>query len=169
MHLPDRHLLLGMTLGALCATALSAIGPGAVFADEPEGPAIDPDALVRIADRFYDITYEDWVATEPLSRATVKKIGYGSTSYVEISTTETGTYSTDGLASPHVLYAGIEVKEVASASFPPILLLGTGESWVVAPLTKGSSFLHLDLDNGDRIFSHGGGATCLLSNDYTLC
>jgi hypothetical protein len=156
-----------MTLGAICATALSAIGPGAVFADEP-AYAIDPEALVRIENRTYDIRYESWVATEPLSRAQVRKVGYGNVSYIDISTTATGTYSTDGLTSPHVLYPGIEVEEVASAAFPAILLLGTGKSWVIAPLAKGSSFLHLELDNGDRVFS-GGGTTCLLSRDYTLC
>lgn len=161
MPMPDRHLLLGLALGALCASAAPALADGTAG-------AIDPDALVRIEDRLYDITYEDWVSTEPLSRATVRKVGYGNTSYVEISTTATGTYSSDGLASAHVLYPGIEVEEVASANFAAVLLLGTGESWVIAPLAKGSSFLHLGLDNGDRVFSNDG-TTCLLSRDYTLC
>lgn len=112
MNLPTRHMLLGMTLGALCATALGAIGPGYVleaFADEkPAG--FDTDKLVKFGDRAYEVSYADWVSTHPLSTATVKKIEAGKVSYVSITTTATGTYSTDGLTSKHVLYPGIEVE-----------------------------------------------------------
>lgn len=112
MNLPTRHMLLGMTLGALCATALAAIGPGyvlEVFADEmPAG--FDTDKLVKFDGRDYEVSYADWVSTDPLSTATVKKIEAGRVSYVSITSTATGTYSTDGLTSKHVLYPGIEVK-----------------------------------------------------------
>ena len=114
MNLPTRHMLLGMTLGAVCATALAAIGPGQVFqaiADElPAG--FDTDKLVKFGDREYEVSYADWVSTDPLSTATVMKIEAGKVSYVQISTTATGTYSTDGLTSKHVRYPGIEVREV---------------------------------------------------------
>jgi hypothetical protein len=112
MNLPDRHLLLGMTLGALCATALAAIGPGMVveaFADgAPVG--IDPASLVRFEDRDYVVDYEDWVATDPLSSTRVKKVEAGKVSYVTITTTQTGTYSTDAMFSRHVQYPGISVE-----------------------------------------------------------
>lgn len=111
MNLPTRHMLLGMTLGAICATALAAIGPGYVveaFADEmPAG--FDTDKLVKFGDREYEVSYADWVSTDPLSTAMVKKIEGGNVSYVSITTTATGTYSTDGLTSRHVLYPGIDV------------------------------------------------------------
>jgi hypothetical protein len=40
----------------------------------------------------------------------VKKIAHGRTSSVTVVTTPSGTYSTDGLLSPHVQYPGIEKK-----------------------------------------------------------
>ncbi len=113
MNLPTRHMLIGMTLGAACATALAAIGPGFVleaFADEmPAG--FDTDKLVKFDGRDYQVDYADWVSTDPLSTATVKKIEGGRVSYVSITSTTTGTYSTDGLTSKHVLYPGIDVTE----------------------------------------------------------
>jgi hypothetical protein len=115
MSTPNRHVLLGMVLGAFTATVLAATGPGVVLdvmADEAPQPAFDPADLVRFGDREYRVHYEDWVATEPLSSASVKKIEAGRVSFVTITTTETGTYSTDGLTSPHVQYPGIEVAEV---------------------------------------------------------
>ncbi|KKB10726.1 hypothetical protein VE25_16515 [Devosia geojensis] len=170
MNLPDRHLLLGMTLGAICATALTAIGPGLtvdVFADEAR-PAIDTDALVRIGERDYRITHADWVSTTPISNSRIRKIEYGRSSYVDVAVTETGTYSTDGFASPHVLYPGIEVEEVSSREPFAIALLGGWGHWVVTPLVKGSSLLHLRTAPGERIISDGS-TTCLLSRDYSIC
>ncbi len=115
MNLPDRHLLLGMTLGAVCATVLSATGSGMVvtaLADEliTPTPAIDTDNLVRFEDKDYTVDYESWVATDPLSTARVKKIEGGDVSWVSITTTATGTYSTDAMFSRHVQYPGITVE-----------------------------------------------------------
>lgn len=111
MFLPDRKTLTGMVLGALSATALAAIGPGYVLdvlADEmPLG--FDTDNLVRFEDNAYEVSYADWVSTDPVSTATVTKIEGGRVTQVIITTTATGTYSTDGLTSRHVLYPGIDV------------------------------------------------------------
>jgi hypothetical protein len=170
MDLPDRHLLLGMTLGAICATALAAMDPGIVFADEAPAPnGIDPDALVRIGDADYRITHQDWVATEPRSNARVMKVGYGNVSYVDIATTETGTYSTDGFASPHVLYPGIDVQRVDTAgSFAVILTDFTGPI-VAGRLAQGSSIVNLALPNGQRLLTTGSGLTCHIAPDAVLC
>lgn len=114
MNLPTRHMLMGMTLGAACATLLAFIGPGYVletFADEMPG-GFDTSKLVKFDGRDYEVEYADWVATDPLSSSTVKKIEGGRVSYVDITTTATGTYSTDGLTSRNVLYPGIDVTEV---------------------------------------------------------
>lgn len=111
MNLPDRHLLLGMTLGAVCATAIAAIGPGMVFqafADEAIH-GVDAASLVKYEDRDYVVEHEDWVATDPLSTTRVKKVEAGKVSYVTITTTATGTYSTDAMFSRHVQYPGISV------------------------------------------------------------
>ena len=113
MNLPDRHLLLGMTVGAICATAIAAIGPGMViqaFGDEMAISGVDAASLVRFEDRDYVVDYDDWVATDPLSTARVKKVEGGRVSYVTITTTASGTYSTDAMFSNHVQYPGIEVE-----------------------------------------------------------
>lgn len=113
MNLPDRHLLLGMTLGAICATSLAAIGPGMViqaFGDEAAISGVDAASLVKFEERDYAVDYDDWVATEPLSTTRVKKIEAGKVSYVTITTTATGTYSTDAMFSNHVQYPGISVR-----------------------------------------------------------
>lgn len=119
MNLPDRHLLLGMTLGATCATALAATGPGMIveaFAEEVAGPAFDPARLVKFEDSTYRVEHEDWVATDPLSTETIKKVEAGRVSYVTITKTATGTYSSEAMMSPHVQYPGISVERVAQAN-----------------------------------------------------
>lgn len=116
MNLPTRHVLIGMTLGAVCASAIAAIGPGMVievFADEAPTIGIDPSKLVRYEDRDYVVDYDASVATDPLSTTRVKKIEAGKVSYVTITTTATGTYSTDAMFSNHVQYPGISVEPVA--------------------------------------------------------
>lgn len=118
MNLPDRHLLLGMTVGAICATALAAIGPGVViqaFGDEMAVNGIDPSRLVKYEERDYLVDYDDWVATDPLSTSRVKKVEAGKVSYISITTTATGTYSTDAMFSNHVQYPGISVEAAEPA------------------------------------------------------
>lgn len=119
MSLPTRQVLLGITLGAVCATAINAIGPGYVLetvADEmPAG--FDTSKLVKFDDRYYEVDYDASVSTDPISTATVKKIEAGRVSYVQIASTATGTYSTDAMTSPHVQYPGIAVEPVAKKNF----------------------------------------------------
>lgn len=113
MNLPDRHLLLGMTVGAFCATAIAAIGPGMVlqaFGDEMAISGIDTASLVKYEGRDYLVDYDASVATDPLSTVRVKKVEAGKVSYVSITTTATGTYSTDAMFSNHVQYPGISVE-----------------------------------------------------------
>lgn len=144
MNLPTRHMLLGMTLGAVCATALAATGPGYVmqaFADEmPAG--FDTDKLVKFDGRDYQIDYAPWVSTDPLSSSTVKKIEAGRVTYVSITTTATGTYSTDGLTSKHIQYPGIEVTE-ASEPHANWLSFWTNGSWYRFSSRAGNSFIRL--------------------------
>ena len=114
MSLPDRRTLTGMAIGAFTATLLAAIGPGAVLdalADEFAPGGINPDNLVIFEDQPYTVEHEDWVSTDPLSTARVKKVEAGKVSYVTITATATGTYSTDAMFSEHVQYPGISVGE----------------------------------------------------------
>ena len=168
MNLPDRHLLLGMTLGAVCATALAAIGPGVVvdvFADEaPVG--FDTGKLVKFDDRTYQVDYQPWVATDPISTSTVKKIEGGKVSYVSISTTATGTYSTDGLTARNVQYPGIEVTEV-----PPNerawFSSWSGRKWLRFSSYGGNSYVTLR-HNGVRV-STGNNRTCVSGRGFSVC
>lgn len=109
-------LALGTT-GALAMTVASA-GETADWGDVVESRAgagpIDPDTLVRFEDSDYRLAYDPSVSTEPTARAQVRKIAFGRVSTVDITTTSTGTYSSEALFSPHVLYPGIAVERVAS-------------------------------------------------------
>lgn len=122
MDLPSRHILIGMTLGAICATALAVTGPGMVietFADEllqgPVAPGFDTSKLVKFEGRNYQIQTEDWVSQDPISSQVVKKVEAGRVTYVTIATTSTGTYSSDAMFSSNVQYPGIAVDEVLPA------------------------------------------------------
>lgn len=114
MHLPTRHLLLGLTLGAACATALAAIGPGMVLPalgdDSVVATGFDTSRLVKFEGRKYDVDYDAAVATDPLTSVRIKKVEAGKVTYVTITTTATGTYSTDAMFSNHVQYPGISVE-----------------------------------------------------------
>lgn len=169
MNLPTRHMLLGMTLGAICATALAAIGPGFVleaFADEaPAG--FDTSKLVKFDGREYRIDYEDWVSTDPLSSSVVKKIEYGRVSYVTIATTATGTYSSDALLSPHVQYPGIDVTEVTPNRHGTWFAYWSGDRWSSLSVHDGDSYISLNRD-GLR-FGNGSGDLCIFSKGLTVC
>lgn len=118
MNLPTRHVMIGIALGAFTASIIAVTGPGATIpalANEvltPEAPGFDTSGLVKFEDRKYRVENEDWVATEPLSSVKVKKIEGGQVSFVTITTTATGTYSTDGMFSRHIQYPGISVEQV---------------------------------------------------------
>lgn len=140
MALPDRNVLFGMALGALSATALGTLNPGWVvqaFAED-QVQAFNPANLAIFSDQAYSVHYDDSVSTEPVSQATVRKIAGGKTSIVSISTTATGTYSSEALFSPHVLYPGITVKRLPYQVGPVQVLASWGpDGWV--PLDSGDA------------------------------
>lgn len=113
---PVRVIAIGAAIGALVAAPLAAPQAISAMADEPVkavASALEtlfPDAVDAKVFRKYQITFDDSVSTEVKRTQVVKKIGHGRTSTVTIVTTPSGTYSTDGLLSPHVQYPGIEKK-----------------------------------------------------------
>lgn len=146
MRTPDRHMLIGMTLGALSASVLAITGPGMVvetFADELiqriAAPGIDPSKLVRFEDKDYVVEQDDWVSTDPLTTTTVRKIEGGKVSTVTITTTSTGTYSSDAMFSPHVQYPGISVKRAPDLS-NAFAALSNGD-WTNVQTASANSFL----------------------------
>lgn len=66
---------------------------------------IDPKIFRR-----YDITFDESVSDEVKSTSTIRKISGGHASEVMVTTTPSGTYSTDGLLSPFVRYPGIDKR-----------------------------------------------------------
>ena len=127
----------GAVIGALAAgfLALPSVLPPA-FADEEPARSLlmSADELFRKAidgDDFVkpDWDVEPWVSTEVISQSSVRKIGYGQTSFVTIARTATGTYSSDGLASPNITYSGI-VKNEAPSSFLAIVPFQGGRVFV---------------------------------------
>jgi len=166
MNLPDRHLLLGMFLGAVCATALAATGPGMVLpalaADDVAEPAFNPANLVKFEDKTYDVKHENWVATDPLSNARVKKIEGGRVSYVGITTTATGTYSSDAMFSPHVQYPGISAKRVRSKGQ---LRFWSGGGWHGFEAAVADSFFYFN-SGATQVL---GDIVCVAGENFAVC
>ncbi|MET3896910.1 hypothetical protein ABIB57_000834 [Devosia sp. UYZn731] len=169
MALPDRNVLLGMAVGVLCGMGVAAIGPGAVmaaFADETR-TGIDPNGLVKFEGSTYDVQYDDTVDTTPTSKSRIKKVEFGRVSYVDITTTATGTYSTDAMFSNNIQYPGIEVNQVPSDNASAISVIGIGRHWVVLPLARGNSFVHIR--SRDHSTFSGNGVTCVFTRHTTTC
>jgi hypothetical protein len=116
-----RAILTGGLTGLLVAVtlALPSVLPPAIADDEPArtllktadqiiAEPVDADTFLRP-----EWTVEDWVSTDIIEQRVVRKIAFGRTTFVTINTTSTGTYSSDGLASPHIRYPGI-VREAGS-------------------------------------------------------
>lgn len=109
------HVRVAVAAGLLCLAALA--GAANARADSIVTTGNPPlSMLVKFDDRDYEIAYQDWVSLDPISTSSVRKIGFGQISEVSIATTDTGTYSSDGMISPHVLYPGIEVSRVRGES-----------------------------------------------------
>lgn len=98
MKLPSLPTLLSLITAALVLSL------AAVRADGYNG--VDASKLV-IFNEDLGVAHEDWVSTDPLETHAIKKIEGGKVSYVSIIRTATGTYSSDGIASPNVQYPGL--------------------------------------------------------------
>ena len=132
-----RAFLTGGLAGFLMAgtLALPSILPPAVADEEPIR------TLLRTADQIFpepigedtfakpEWTVEPWVSTDAISQTSVRKIGYGRTTFVTISKTATGTYSSDALQSPHIRYPGI-IRNSEPNSFLTIVPFKGGKLYV---------------------------------------
>lgn len=172
MDLPNRHALLGMTLGAVSAMALATVGPGMVIQTFADGmlnavaaPDFDTSKLVKFEGRDYQIQSEDWVSQDPVSSHVIKKVEGGRVSYVIIATTATGTYSSDAMFSNNAQYPGIAVTEMPSrnGSFS----YWGSRSWFSFSSRSGRSFLYLW--SGDTRVTTYGNATCVSGENYWVC
>lgn len=121
--------------------------------------AIDLSNLVFMKGKAYAVTYEDGVTTKADGTSVVRKIGYGKTSFVNITTTASGTYSSDGMTSPHVLYPGIHVEEVP--------LVADRDADRRSFISRGSFVVLAATPNGAIVTSSEG--FCVLTATIIMC
>lgn len=176
----ERHRLASIAAGGLVglslagAFAIPSILPPAMAQEEPAR------TLLKSADEIFpepmaeffkpEWTVEDYVSTEVISRQTVRKIGYGRTEFVDIVTTASGTYSSDAVNSPYVLYPGIhDTQPVATAAGFGLLGLWDGDSWTVLKSFGAGSFVDIVPFDGGKTLVHEGGACVMLDNDSVYC
>jgi hypothetical protein len=170
---PTRMALLGIAVGAVAGLVVAQFNPGptlaAVVANPPLsiGKPLDQH-LARFDDNYFAIANTPDVSLTPESASTVRKIGYGRTHFVEVATTATGTYSTDGLASPNVRYPGIFKEPLHLLPLPfegSILGWSNLSGWLKIPLVSANSFSFLD-DYSVPASQHG---VCVLDNATGDC
>lgn len=142
--------------------AASGIELMAELSGGPVRPAVDVDNLVRIGGRDYAVTFEDGISAQAYSSTQVRRIGYGVETVVDIAYTPTGTYSTDGFASPHVVYPGVTVERVAATG--PLLL---GPSFAYVPFPAREVVTFVPLPDGLAVVS--GGESCVVTPAYRVC
>ncbi len=105
-----------------------------------ERPSIESlSRLLRVDERTYEVSFDPSISRDVLSSQTVRKIAFGNETLISVVSTTSGTYSTDGLVSPHVLYPGVDVMEVFPDPLETVLkILLDGrfvEAGTVTPLT----------------------------------
>jgi hypothetical protein len=122
---PGKIAMAGIVVGALSGFGVAQLQPGptlaAVIKDPPihfsAGKALDTD-LFRDNGNYYAVGHTPEVSMTPIATNVVRKVGLGRTSFVTVTTTATGTYSTDGLASSNVRYPGIYTEPLQIAAIP---------------------------------------------------
>ena len=167
-----RKIMLGGAIGLGAAVLLSLpSGIPVAFAeesvrtllstpDEVWPPAFNPDRLVK-----WSYYVQPGVSVEPIRETVVRKIAYGRTTFVNVMETDSGVYSTDGLASPNIQYPGIvkETKPSANAG----VWYWSGRHWVAtAPLSAGSFASIIPFDGGSLLTTDEGSCVALGKSVY---
>lgn len=111
---PVRILAFGSFFGAMLTWSLLNPAQMGAVAEEPVKAAaatiegLFPDVIDPKIFKRYNFTFDESVSGDVERSRVVRKIAGGRTSEVTITTTPSGTYSTDGLLSPHIQYPGID-------------------------------------------------------------
>ena len=148
-----KYTALGALAGvvASAAFALPAIVPDALADEQPlKTMQSAKHQVLKLFDRDMDLFKPQWsaepsVSQEVLSTHVVRKIEAGKTSFVQVVTTPSGVYSSDGLDSPHVRYPGIHRD--TSREFDAVAYLSDG-SWIGIKYKEADSFRALVPING---------------------
>lgn len=145
----------------------------AAILDVNPGPAINFDELIRVGDQDYQVTHNGVLNTENvLGTDRIKVVGHGEVSFVNVVRTPTGTFSSDGMVSPHVLYPGIEVKRMeaqaagkaAGGAFSWVSEFG----WVPLSQLRGQTITDGRMFGGGS-FVNFSGTTCVRAQGYRSC
>jgi len=132
------------------------VGPGDNFIPETPGSGAATGSstgsnilsdLLRVGKRSYNIKIDSSVSRQILSQYRVRKFGFGRLENVRIISTASGTYSSDALASPHIVYPGITISQVkpfeVSKTFS-ILVWQAPDGWKALESSSAPSFLRID-------------------------
>ena len=174
MLVPTSQILLGMLIGAVAGLVLGQVDPGASISamasdaiDPHAGKALDDTRLVKFNGDYFAVNTEPGVSLDPVSQVQVRKIGYGRTSLVNILTTSSGTYSSEGMVSPHIRYPGIHTERLQLAFLPSGTIAGWSRltGWVNIPLLTSNSFGFLDSYSPPA----SAGGVCVTSNEDGAC
>jgi hypothetical protein len=133
----------------------------------PNGKALDTH-LLRYGDNYMAIKTDASVSMDAFSSVVVRKIGYGETSFVTVTTTSSGVYSSDALASAHVRYPGVYVAQLQLEPDPfRDLILGWSRltGWVKIPLLSADSFAFLD----DTTVPASSNGVCVKDTKTGIC
>jgi hypothetical protein len=124
----------------------------------------DPSKLL-ILDEDNGVRYEDWVSTDPLDTQVIKKIEGGRVSYVTIKRTATGTYSSDGIASPHVQYPGVIEPDNPRNNFS--FSSWNNGQWTRLQTYSGNSYVSISTYKTHR--GETRTSTCISTASYWYC
>ena len=148
--------LIRLSFAAVAAAAVG-LAPVTWAQETTDDNKIDLTNLLFLDDKSYSITYEDSVSREATSHTTVRKIGYGETSIVNIVTTASGVYSSDAMTNPHFRYPGVHVEEV------PLVDKDGRPYWPV----KGS-FVNI-VRTPNAVIIQGNRGTCVATKSTLMC
>lgn len=141
MKLPTRLSIAGLLAAVIALPPVhAALADGLLMP-----PAFDASKLVIFDDSLFTVRTDPSVSMDATRTEYVRKIEFGRTSTVKVTTTASGTYSTDGLYSPHIRYPGIHVERLTGQGQPVtnVAFWSDRSGWVVAPLLDAGSILVL--------------------------
>lgn len=153
--------------GELFSIAAHAGEPG------PDDLPIDFDSLLRIDGQNFNISVDRNIVGNVLGTTRVKKIGYGHSNYVNIVTTSSGSYSSDGTASPNVQYYGIEEGPLQQRiPVQMLMVIQNGfslGSLINLPTGAGGSFVYYGRTSTGGAYSTSRSGTCFSGPGYAGC
>lgn len=134
--------------------------------------APDLSNLLRVDAPDVELTFNNMIDRTVLSTHSIRKIGFGIETHVTIVRTPSGTYSSDGLRSNHVIYPGIDVTgsplHQMMANRNGLVWNSTG-GWVEAPRLGTPSLVTYTTTLSGGHVQVSGSHACIAEATFTLC